>query len=62
MLRLRHTLRNTRKYVGPRRSGDVVQIYSACDKAKNILGWTAERDLDNCTATAWKWEQAIAHK
>lgn len=45
---------------GPRRAGDVVQIYSACDKATTVLGWKAERDLDNCMETAWKWEQHLS--
>lgn len=47
---------------GPRRAGDVVQIYASCDKAKNILGWQATRSLDNCTLTAWKWEQYLAQQ
>jgi UDP-glucose 4-epimerase len=46
--------------IGPRRDGDVANIYSACDKAANVLGWRAERDLDNCMLTAWKWEQLVA--
>ena len=45
--------------IGPRREGDVVQIYSACEKATNILGWKAERDLDNCMESAWKWEKQL---
>ncbi len=45
--------------IGPRREGDVVQIYSACEKATNILGWKAERDLDNCMESAWKWERHL---
>jgi UDP-glucose 4-epimerase len=47
---------------GPRRPGDVVQIYASCDKAKNILGWQATRNLDNCTHTAWQWEQKLAQQ
>lgn len=42
--------------VGPRREGDVVQIFASCDKATNVLGWKAERSLDNALETAWKWE------
>jgi UDP-glucose 4-epimerase len=41
---------------GPRREGDVVQIFASCDKAANILGWKAERSLENALETAWKWE------
>lgn len=46
--------------IGPRRAGDVVQIYAACDKAARVLGWKAGRDLPNCMQTAWKWEQRLA--
>ena len=42
--------------IGPRREGDVVQIYASCDKAINELGWKAERSLENALETAWKWE------
>jgi UDP-glucose 4-epimerase len=45
--------------IGPRRAGDVVQIYAACDKALNELGWKAERTLENALETAWKWEQHL---
>lgn len=42
--------------IGPRREGDVVQIFASCDKAINQLGWKAERSLENALETAWKWE------
>lgn len=42
--------------IGPRREGDVVQIFASCDKATTKLGWKAERSLDNALETAWKWE------
>ncbi len=45
---------------GPRRAGDVVQVYAACDKANKALGWKTERNLENCMQTAWAWEQALA--
>jgi UDP-glucose 4-epimerase len=45
--------------IGPRRSGDVTQVYSSCEKATKELGWKAERDLDNCMKTAWEWEQTL---
>jgi UDP-glucose 4-epimerase len=46
--------------IGPRRAGDVVQIYASCDKAINQLNWKAERDLDNAMLTSWKWEEHLA--
>jgi len=42
--------------IGPRRAGDVVQIFASCDRAEKELGWKAERSLDNALETAWKWE------
>ena len=48
--------------IGPRRAGDVVQIYANCDKATKILGWKTERDLDNCMLTSWIWEKHLAGK
>jgi UDP-glucose 4-epimerase len=48
--------------IGPRRGGDVIQIYANCDKATKVLGWKTERDLDNCMQTAWAWEKHLAQK
>ncbi|MFY8021878.1 MAG: UDP-glucose 4-epimerase GalE [Bacteroidia bacterium] len=48
--------------IGPRRPGDVVQVYASCEKASKVLGWKTERDLANCMTTAWAWEKALANK
>lgn len=53
---------NVNYKIGPRRGGDVIQIYANCDKATNVLGWKTERDLDNCMQTAWAWEKHLAQK
>lgn len=45
--------------IGPRRSGDVVSIYSDTEKANKVLGWKAERDLKNMMLTSWNWQKAI---
>jgi UDP-glucose 4-epimerase len=47
---------------GPRREGDVVQIFANCDKAIKELNWKAERSLENALETAWKWEQQLETK
>ena len=44
---------------GPRRAGDVVQIWAKPDKAKSELGWTAERNLDQMMLSAWEWQQSL---
>lgn len=45
--------------VGDRRPGDVVAIYSDSSRAKEKLGWVAERDIDVMMASAWKWQQNL---
>jgi UDP-glucose 4-epimerase len=48
--------------IGPRREGDVVQIYASCDKAIKELKWKAERSLENALETAWNWELKLNSK
>lgn len=45
--------------IGPRRAGDVGSIYSDTSRSAAILGWKAERGLDEMMATAWKWERHL---
>lgn len=42
--------------LGPRRPGDVVAIYADNTKAKKLLGWEPEYDIEDMMRTAWKWE------
>ena len=42
----------------PARDGDVAAIYATTDKARDVLGWAPERDLEEIMRTAWAWEQA----
>lgn len=43
--------------VAPRRAGDIVQIWADTKKANEVLGWRAEKTLDEMTASAWEWEK-----
>lgn len=45
-----------------RREGDVIQAFACTKKANEILGWKAEKSLDEALASAWKWEQNIRNK
>ena len=45
--------------IGPRRPGDVIAIYANNDKAKRILGWEPNLNLDDMMLTAWKWEKCL---
>ncbi|MDH5380684.1 MAG: UDP-glucose 4-epimerase GalE [Cyclobacteriaceae bacterium] len=42
--------------ISPRRPGDVEKIYADTNLANSVLGWKAERGLDNMLETAWKWQ------
>ena len=42
-----------------RREGDVAVMYASTELAKQILGWSAKRDLKRMVASAWKWEQNL---
>jgi UDP-glucose 4-epimerase len=43
--------------IGPRRAGDVEQIYADNSKAVNILGWQAKYSLADAMKHAWQWQQ-----
>ena len=45
---------------GPRRPGDVVAIYADNTKAREKLGWSPKRNIEQMMASAWKWEQLLA--
>ena len=40
----------------PRRDGDIAQIYAKPDRAKKLLGWKAEKTLDDMCADHWAWQ------
>lgn len=42
--------------IGPRRAGDVEQIYADPEKANKILNWKTELDLDTSMKDAWNWQ------
>lgn len=42
-----------------RRAGDVTAAYADTTKANNILGWKAEKTLDDAMADAWRWQLKI---
>ena len=46
--------------IGPRRPGDVEQVYADVSKANQVLSWTARRTLAESLRDAWHWQQKIS--
>ena len=46
------------KIVG-RREGDIEKVWANTDFANTELGWKAEKDIDEMTASAWKFQLAL---
>ena len=42
--------------IGPRRAGDLPEVWANVDKAAKILHWRAERDLAAMCRDAWNWQ------
>ena len=43
--------------IGPRRPGDVRETYGDVTRARDVLGWSAKRGIDEMCADAWRWQQ-----
>lgn len=43
-----------------RRPGDIEQIYADTTLANEVLGWKAEKNIDDMMNDAWKWQLALA--
>lgn len=41
--------------IAPRRAGDIAVCYADTAKAKRLLGWTAEKDIDDMCVDAWRF-------
>jgi UDP-glucose 4-epimerase len=42
----------------PRREGDIAVCYADTTKAREVLGWTATRTVQDMCASAWKWQSS----
>ena len=47
--------------VAPRRAGDIAACYANADKAAQLLGWQAQRDLKTMCDDSWRWQSANPH-
>jgi UDP-glucose 4-epimerase len=43
--------------LSPRRAGDIAACYADPAKAASLLGWRAERGLQQMCEDAWRWQR-----
>ena len=44
--------------IAPRRAGDIAVCYANTEKAESLLGWKAEKSLEDMCRDAWRWQQS----
>ncbi|MBQ5910692.1 MAG: UDP-glucose 4-epimerase GalE [Clostridia bacterium] len=42
--------------IDPRRPGDPDEVYADASKALNLLGWKAEKNVDDMCQDSWRWQ------
>ena len=42
--------------MGPRRAGDLPKFWADSTKAQKVLGWHAERTLEDMCRDTWNWQ------
>ena len=42
--------------IDPRRPGDIAECYADASKAKNELGWEAQRGIAEMCEDSWRWQ------
>ena len=62
MLELVHTFEKVNRIKVPyrivgRRDGDIAECYAGVEKAKQELGWTAEKSIEDMCRDTWRWQQ-----
>jgi UDP-glucose 4-epimerase len=48
--------------IGPRRAGDITQVYADTTFSNSELGWKAKLNLEDALCSAWAWEVAISKR
>lgn len=43
--------------IGARRLGDIAECYASTEKAERMLGWKAERTIEDMCRDSWRWQQ-----
>lgn len=49
--------KNIKYVIGARRDGDSVECYAGTDKAYEVLGWKAEKGLQEMCEDSWRWHE-----
>ena len=44
--------------IDPRRPGDPDEVYADADKAEKLLGWKAERGIEEMCEDSWRWQSS----
>lgn len=47
---------------GPRREGDIPEIFAETEKAKRVLGWESKLTFKDAIVDAWNWEQKLLNE
>lgn len=47
------------KQIGPKREGDIVEIFADASKAAQVLNWKPEKTMDDALRDAWEWQQKL---
>ena len=42
-----------------RRPGDVAECYADTEKAEKVLGWKAEKSLEDMCRDIWRWQTSV---
>jgi UDP-glucose 4-epimerase len=42
--------------IAPRRAGDIAKCYADASYAKEVLGWSATKNLDDMCRDSWRWQ------
>jgi UDP-glucose 4-epimerase len=45
--------------IGPRRAGDVEKVWADPKKAKEVLKWESELNLEDMLKSAWEWQKTL---
>ena len=46
-----------KKEIGPRRPGDLEEVWANADKAAESINWRATRSLEDMCKDSWNWQK-----